>query len=85
MKIDVYKDTTPWNDEPSTNIWDKNFAEIDVPADVLMKWFYDYCYIKEDEEYGDFENWYKNVYTCDDTDGLYQYAKERGCNCWRIV
>ena len=87
MIIGVYVDTTDWGanfwDDPDT-FGDDNFCYVNIPTDIVMKWFYDYIYNANDPEVDDFEKWYKEVYTADDTDGLYQYAKERGCNCWRV-
>ena len=48
MIIGVYVDTTDWGanfwDDPDT-FGDDNFCYVNIPTDIVMKWFYD-CIMK---------------------------------------
>lgn len=90
IAIDIYADTTGQYSEDE--IFYCNTVEVRIPEQIVRDWFEENCRDVTDFECYEptFESWLKNVYTCDDTDGLYSYSKERGytpvcgrkCNDW---
>ena len=82
MKIYVYADTTNQYTDGECNYC--NCVLIDIPENIIREWYNekecfkdflnsDYSYLEPS-----FENWYNAVYTCDSTDGLYEFAIEKG-------
>ena len=81
LAVTVYADTTGLFTEEQINwlldgpsVWG-NICDILVPESIVREWYEKYC--ADDDEADTFEKWFKEVYTCDDTDGLHEFAAER--------
>lgn len=70
MIVDVYCDTTGLYTEDEMNMG--NMAGLEFPTEIVREYF--------NEQYSEmsFDFWYKEYYTCDDTEELYAFATERG-------
>ncbi len=80
--IDIYADTTGQYSEDECQYC--NCASVQIPERIVRQW-YEENFGKEEKLYfcGDefentFETWLKEVYTCDDTDGLYDFSVSHG-------
>lgn len=96
MKICIYADQTGQYTEDE--IYKCNCVVVDIPEEIIREWYernIKEC-VEECIEEGvepSFENWYKAAYTSDSTDGLYDFAVQRGftpvcgkkCNGWEWV
>ena len=78
LTVTVYADTTGLFTEEQINwlldgpsVWG-NICDILVPESIVREWYEKYY---EDDE--TFEEWFHEIYTCDDTDGLYEFAAKR--------
>lgn len=67
--ICVYRDTIEEHDN------NDNLSEILVTEDFAKRFFNEYI-VPNCEEDMDFDTWYNNEYTADETENFYQYAKE---------
>lgn len=86
VSIEIYADSTGQYTDCECNYC--NCVEIEIPKSIVKDWFNQEIYgsfftILDDEEYQDdteilFDTWLGYYYTCDDTDGLYQFAVEHG-------
>ena len=78
LTVTVYADTTGYFSEKEINIlldcagWG-NIADILVPEKLLRE-FYEQ---NEKPEFQDFDRWFNEEYTCDDTDGLVDFVIAR--------
>lgn len=72
LYIDIYADTTGQYTEEE--VFFCNCVRVAIPEWIIKGWFYG----MSGEQETTFEKWYSEIYTCDDTDGLYSYAVERG-------
>ena len=90
LNIDIYADSTGQYSEEET--YACNCVSVRIPEDIVRRWYEENIGQEEKlyffgiEYENTFETWLKEVYTCDDTDGLYQYSVEHGYrpNCGRI-
>lgn len=79
MLIDVYADSMNLFTEEFLNSMDSNIVTIDVPENIMMGWYKEkvlakyYSSYKEEEVDDLFSNWL-DIYTCDDTEDLYDYV-----------
>lgn len=64
-----------------------NLCELEFPEEIVREWYAENesDFVKEtmdelgcSEEQATFSAWFEDVYTADDTDGLYWFALERG-------
>ena len=85
--VDIYADTTGQYSEDE--VLRCNCVSVQIPEKIVRLWFEE----KASERYAwevTFEEWLRDYYTCDDTDGLYQFSVEHGytpvcghkCNDW---
>ena len=86
MEMALYCDSTDLYTEEECNI--DNITYLDFPKELVKQYFMDQClkYFRNDEDISDdafYEDWLLE-YTCDDTDGLYWYAKEHGYGARRV-
>lgn len=80
LEVTIYKDTvTPYmsvydmdEDDP---FFDDNLIEIEFPRSIVEAW-YNQC--PEDFSGEDFDDWFNNESTADETCGLYDFAVEHG-------
>lgn len=75
IEVSVYCDSTGLFSEAECNV--DNICDMMFDESIVERWFEEK--ISPDVEYG-FELWFTEEYTCDDTDGLYQYAINYGDN-----
>lgn len=79
LMVTVYKSTVPeyrkldW-DDPFFNAPD-NMMEVEIPRNIVEMW---YNGIADDVDGVDFDDWFFNESTADDTDGLVQFAIDHG-------
>lgn len=80
--VDIYADTTGQYSEDE--VFYCNCVSVQIPERIVRLW-YEENFGQEEKLYfcGDpfentFETWLKEVYTCDDTDGLYQFSVKHG-------
>lgn len=76
--IDVYADSTGLFTEEFLNHLYINMITLEISREIAFDFFKQYCLddFKTDEDLSDeafFEDWLME-YTCDDTEGLYQYV-----------
>lgn len=80
--VTIYRDSTRLFSE--TECDNNNLTEILLPEWILQEWYKknEKDFIKECEEnslnVSCFRTWITEVYTADDTDGLYDFAVEKG-------
>lgn len=85
--VDIYADTTGQYTEDEVLRY--NCVSVQIPERIVRLWFEEKAKPNYDWE-PDFEEWFKDFYTCDDTDGLYQFSVQCGytpvcghkCNDW---
>lgn len=81
--VDIYADSTGLFTEDFLDYRMKsNIVTIDIPREILFEFFKENCLeeFRTNENLSDeafFEDWL-GEYTCDDTEGLYQYVEQRG-------
>ena len=73
IEVTIYCDTTGLFSEAECN--HDNMCEMMFEESIVEQWFEEK--ISPNVDYG-FELWYTEEYTCDDTDGLYDYAVSKG-------
>ena len=78
LYIDVYADSTRLFTEEFLNHLNSNIITLEISREITFNFFKQYCLddFKTDENLTDeafFEDWLLE-YTCDDTEGLYEYA-----------
>ena len=81
----VYGDSTGLLSESEMN--NENMVDLMFPERIVRQWYEETnCAEETADELGKdisectFEEWVEEVYTCDSTDGLYDFAVERGCD-----
>jgi hypothetical protein len=73
--VDIYADTTGQYTE--AEIIRCNCVSVQIPERIVRQWFEEKA--KPNYDWGpDFKEWLKDLYTCDDTDGLYQFSVDHG-------
>ena len=73
IEVTVYRDSTGLFSENEFGV--DNMCEMMFDEAVVEEWFEEN--VSPYVDYG-FEVWYLDEYTCDDTDGLYDFAVSRG-------
>jgi len=76
--VTIYRDNIPgW---PAEACETDNLCEIPVPIGILRRWYRNEIMPAWDGALTiyDFDTWYRDLYTADDTDGLFRYAEEHG-------
>lgn len=82
IAIDIYADSTGEYSEADCIYC--NCVSVQIPEEIVHGWYeenfgqeekLDFCGIEFENT---FETWLKEVYTCDDTDGLYSYSIAHG-------
>lgn len=73
IEVTVYCDTTGLFSEAECNR--DNMCDLMFEESIVEEWFEEK--VSPNVDYG-FELWYTEEYTCDDTDGLYDYAVSKG-------
>ena len=73
--VDIYADSTGQYSEDE--VFRCNCVSVQVPERIVKLWF------EEEVEAAyewriTFDEWLRDYYTCDDTDGLYQFSVEHG-------
>lgn len=82
--VGVYKDTTDLFTEDE--ILDDNTVDLEFPEDIVKRYFKEKCledFRGDDDTISDeglYQEW-MDENTCDDTDGLVQFARENG---WEV-
>lgn len=71
MYIDVYLDTTPWDDGR-----DDNRCVVDIDYEIIREWYEKEIKSKTSPM---FWRWLFDEYTLDDVDGLYDFSIKNGC------
>lgn len=78
VEVTIYKTSVPYYTEHldvSNSFFDENMMEVEFPRSIVEDWYDQY---PEDFEGDSFDDWFSNYYTADDTDGLFQFAVDRG-------
>lgn len=74
--VTVYADTITDYPADARDFFDSdNMVDIALPLWVVKQWYIDNRPVLNGD---DFSDWFSNCSTCEDTDGLYQYAKDLG-------
>lgn len=73
IEVTIYCDTTGLFSEAECNR--DNMCEMMFEESIVEQWFEEK--VSPHVDYG-FEQWFTEEYTCDDTDGLYDYAVSNG-------
>lgn len=73
IEVTIYCDTTGLFSEAECNR--DNMCDMMFEESIVEQWFEEK--ISPHVDYG-FEQWFTEEYTCDDTDGLYSYAVDKG-------
>lgn len=82
ISIEIYADTTGQYTDNELDYC--NCVTVDIPEEIVKAWFYQEVYDSDFDNEDDvdadkpFESWLEYVYTCDDTDGLYQFSVDNG-------
>lgn len=85
LEVCVYCDSTNMYTDEEIN--KDNLTYMLFPEKMVMAWYYsrEKEFVEEtafelgiSEEDCNFQRWFDDVYTADDTDGLYNFAKQRG-------
>ena len=71
MYMCIYCDTTPWYTEEEMNY--SNLCDLEFPRKLVQEF-----YISRGESINTFVQWITEECTADDTDGLFQFCKDRG-------
>ena len=85
--VEIFADTTGQYTEDEINRC--NVCRIEVPESILKDWFTSEVKPEYNTDLS-YADWYKDVYTCHDTEGLYSFCKTQGfepvcgknCNGW---
>ena len=80
MLIDVYADSTGLFTDDFLNRMDSNIITLDIEKEIVVSYFEEYC---NDNDIS-FDDWL-DEYTCDDTEGLYEYAVTEMCGIAPII
>lgn len=72
LYMTIYCDTTGLYTEDEIN--KDNLTEIAFPRWIVKEWFEQ----SDEKELYSFEKWLEELYDADSTDGLYQFALDRG-------
>lgn len=87
VTISIYRDSSGLYDDDEYQ--DDNIAEIDFPEEIVRAWYGEHKTLFDNEtaealkctpEEATFEKWLREVCTCDDFDGICDFARERGFN-----
>lgn len=81
IPVDLYRDSTRLYSDEECDAF--NCETFMIREHIVRAWYDENIAGEElDEDFGvyenTFENWYRFVYTCDDVDGLYHFAVDRG-------
>lgn len=89
LYIDVYADSTGLFTEEFLNHLDINMITLEISREIAFNFFKEFFLndFKTEEDLSDeafFEDWL-DEYTCDDTEGLYQYVVKNMCGIAPII